>query len=210
MKVVTTPMCEEILILAGIKDYVVNKYPDEEDGDFAILLSESEVNMDSLKIKLNTFFQIEESVLKTVKILNSEIKRSELEKNVLKISEASPWANSPEKEMLKKNNRKIKVKVYSHFLKDIINDMGFSMVDECSDFIVFPDYAEKQIIEEIQSQNQEKSENISKNHNTKKILNSKEKLKYIKVPSHGDVPINPLERAAMRYALLEEELCTKP
>ena len=41
MKIVTTPMCEEIVKLAGIKDYVVNKFPDEEDGDLAILLSES-------------------------------------------------------------------------------------------------------------------------------------------------------------------------
>lgn len=54
MKIVTTPMCEEIVKLAGISDYAVNKHPTSEDGDFAILLSESKVDMDSLPIKLNT------------------------------------------------------------------------------------------------------------------------------------------------------------
>ena len=33
MKIITTPMCEEIVKLAGIKDYIVNKHPDEEDGE---------------------------------------------------------------------------------------------------------------------------------------------------------------------------------
>lgn len=41
MKIVTTPMCEEIVKLVGISDYAVNKHPTEEDGDLAILLSES-------------------------------------------------------------------------------------------------------------------------------------------------------------------------
>ena len=39
---------EEILRLAGIHDYLINKNPDKEDGDFAILLSESKVMMDSM------------------------------------------------------------------------------------------------------------------------------------------------------------------
>ena len=49
------------------------------------------------------------------------------------------------------------------------------------------------------------AENFSKNDNT-----DIDCVKYIKVPSHGDVPINPLERATMRYNLLEGELCMKP
>ena len=32
MKIVTTPMCEEIVRLAGIEDYAVNKFPDDEEG----------------------------------------------------------------------------------------------------------------------------------------------------------------------------------
>ena len=42
----------------GFDDFKVNKHPDNEDGDFAILLSESKVKMDSLAIKINTFGQI--------------------------------------------------------------------------------------------------------------------------------------------------------
>ena len=40
MIVVTTPMCRQIVEWAGLKDFKVNKHPDKEDGDFAILLSE--------------------------------------------------------------------------------------------------------------------------------------------------------------------------
>ena len=64
MKIVTTPMCEEIVKLAGIKDYNVNKHPTSNDGDLAILLSESKVDMDSIPIKLNTPSQIFESIKK--------------------------------------------------------------------------------------------------------------------------------------------------
>ena len=68
MKIITTPMCEEIVKLAGVSDYIVNKFPDEEDGDLAILLSESKVEMDSLPIKLNTPSQIFESIKKVSQI----------------------------------------------------------------------------------------------------------------------------------------------
>ena len=64
MRIVTTPMCEEIVKLAGISDYVVNKFPDEKDGDLAILLSESKVDMDCLAIKINTPSQIFDSIKK--------------------------------------------------------------------------------------------------------------------------------------------------
>ena len=62
MIVVTTPMCKQIVEWAGLKEFKVNKFPDEEEGDFAILLSESKVKMDSLAIKINTFGQIKESI----------------------------------------------------------------------------------------------------------------------------------------------------
>ena len=64
MKIITTPMCEEIVKLAGICDYVVNKNPDEEDGDLAILLSESKVEIDSIPLKVNSSVQIFESIKK--------------------------------------------------------------------------------------------------------------------------------------------------
>ena len=62
MRIVTTPMCEEVVKLAGIKDYKVNKNPDLEKGDLAILLSESKIKMDSLPIKLNTPKQLFQSI----------------------------------------------------------------------------------------------------------------------------------------------------
>ena len=58
MIVVTTPMCKKIVEWAGLTEFKVNKHPDEEEGDLAILLSESKVEMDSLAIKLNSFSQI--------------------------------------------------------------------------------------------------------------------------------------------------------
>ena len=53
MKIVTTPMCEELVKLVGIKNYKVNKHPNKDDGDLAILLSESKVEIDSIPLKVN-------------------------------------------------------------------------------------------------------------------------------------------------------------
>ena len=78
MKIVTTPMCEEIVKLAGIEHYEVNKNPDLEDGDLAILLSESKVKMDSIPIKLNTPSQIFESIKKVSKIANTNLSDGEI------------------------------------------------------------------------------------------------------------------------------------
>lgn len=213
MRIVTTPMCEEILILAGIENYVVNKHPDNEQADFAVVLSETDTKMPSLKVKLNTFSQIKESILKTAEIYNStsnpssnsQYDNQELDLNLSReVSEISAWANPKQKKILRKNNRKIKVKVYSQFLKDIIIDMGYLVVDENPDYVVFPDYLEEKIVERADIQLN--SKNNSKLYESDRI----DEVKYLKVPSHGDVPINPLERAAMRYKLLEGELCTKP
>lgn len=213
MRIVTTPMCEEILIMAGITDYMVNKYPDKEEADLAVILSETETEMSSLKVKLNTFSQIIESILKLAEIHNSTLNSqsnssnslNDLDLNMsLNLSKISPWANSKQKKILRKNNRKIKVKVYSLFLKDIIEDMGYLVVDENPDFVVFPDYLEEKIT---------KTTDIQINSKDKSKIDESDKyndVKYLKVPSHGDVPLNPLERAAMRYKLLEGELCMKP
>ena len=64
MKIVTTPMCEEIVKLVGIKNYKVNKHPNKDDGDLAILLSESKVEIDSIPLKVNSAVQIFESIKK--------------------------------------------------------------------------------------------------------------------------------------------------
>ena len=40
MEIVVTPMCEKILLWAGISDYVVNKHPDmEKNADMAVRLA---------------------------------------------------------------------------------------------------------------------------------------------------------------------------
>ena len=62
LKVVTTPMCEEILKIAGVSEYIVTKDPDSVNADIAVILSESELSTESIKIKLNTFSQINQSI----------------------------------------------------------------------------------------------------------------------------------------------------
>ena len=94
--------------------------------------------------------------------------------------------------------------------------MGFEVVDENPDFVVFPDYLENQINNQIKNDDEishsDSSKGLSKNEeNFSKSGNTGTSCaKYLKVPSHGEVPINPLERAIMRYNLLEGELCMKP
>lgn len=78
MRIVTTPMCEEIVRLAGISDYVINKFPSKEDGDLAILLSESKVDMESLPIKINTSSQIFDSIKKVSKLTDCELSNEDI------------------------------------------------------------------------------------------------------------------------------------
>lgn len=170
LKVVTTPMCEEVVKIAGIRDYVVNKNPDTVKADIAVVLSETELSMKSIKIKLNTFSQIKESI----KLLSTEFGTIPLDYKI-KNSE------KPEND----ENRKIKVRVYSNFLKEIVEDMGFHIVKKNYDFVVYPDYMKDKIKE-------------------------KENIKRIEIPSHKNVPLSPLKRAEMRYNILEKELCMKP
>ena len=140
MKIVTTPMCEEIVKLAGVSDYVVNKFPDEEDGDLAILLSESKVEMDSLPIKLNTPSQIFESIKKVSKIASNELS----DMDVLAFFEDYELC----KKYLNSNfSHDIDVKVYSEFLKDIANDFGFNIVDEDFEYVIYPDYLKEKVTE---------------------------------------------------------------
>lgn len=227
MKIVTTPMCEKILEFAGISDYKVNKNPDEEEGDLAILLSESKIKMNSLSIKLNTFSQIKNSIIDVSK-LNKKINKEEnkgkyskgkireinkkinkeipdFNENLLNgdlifekiedIFSKYPLANEWNQEDLKKEfqriNSNIKIKVYSNFLKDIVEDMEFVIVESDMgsngefdtesnfDYIVFPDYMEM---------------NNLKNNMDENIC--------IAIPTHSNVPKDPIKRAEMRYSIL--------
>jgi len=169
LKIVTTPMCEEIVKLAGISDYVVSKTPDSVRADMAVVLSETELSTKSIKIKLNTFSQIEESI----ETLSETFGTIPLDYK-LRDSAGSK----------KNKNRKIKVKVYSNFLKEILEDIGFEIVNEDYDFVVYPDYMKNEII----------NENVES----------------VEIPSHKNVPLNAIKRAEMRYDILEKKLCMKP
>ncbi|MGF7119549.1 hypothetical protein [Methanobacterium oryzae] len=173
LKIVTTPMCEKILQLAGISNYIVSQNPNKTNADIVITLSETKITNKSIKIKLNTFSQIEESI-----------------KTLSEFFETNPLSYKIENEIDSKSlkkNRKIKVKVYSNFLKDIVQDMGFTITDEFHDFVVYPDYMKDKIINEIE-----------------------DNIKTVEIPSHRNVPLDPIKRAEMRYAILEKKLCMKP
>lgn len=169
MKIVTTPMCEEIIKLAGIKDYSVNKFPDEEDGDLAILLSESKVEMNSLPVKINTPKQVFESIKQVSKLTGNELSEECIQGFFDEYPLAKKYLNSNFK-------RDVNVKVYSEFLKDIVLDLGFNIVSDGFDYIIYPDYLKDNVKE---------TENL------------------VEIPSHNGISKNPFEKIEVRYAILE-------
>jgi segregation and condensation protein B len=171
LKIVTTPMCEKILMMAGISDFVVSKDPDSVNADIAIVLSETKTDVKSIKLRLNTFKQIKNSTIMLSEVFGTK----PLD---LKIKEINDL-------VILKGNRNLKVKVYSDFLKDIVEDLGFRVVEKDPDFLVFPDYMKNDISAEIKGK------------------------KVIEIPSHKNVSEDPLKRAELRYKLLERELCTR-
>lgn len=169
MKIITTPMCEEIVKLAGIKDYKVNKFPDEEDGDLAILLSESKTNMDSLPIKINTSSQIFESIKEVSKFSDNELDDEEIICFFKDYELCKKYLNC-------NIEHDIRVKVYSEFLKDLIEDVGFKIVSDNFDYVIYPDYLKDQVVE---------------------------KKNLVEMPSHNSISKNPFEKAELRYGILE-------
>ena len=169
MKIVTTPMCEEIVKLAGVSGYVVNKNPDEEEGDLAILLSESKVKMNSLAIKINTPSQVFESIKKVAEIVGNDLSDEDVAAFFDDFEMCKKYLNSD-------FNRNVNVKVYSNFLKDIVLDLGFNIVSENFEHIIYPDYLKDKVIE---------NENL------------------VEIPSHNSISKNPFEKIEMRYSLLE-------
>lgn len=169
MKIVTTPMCEEIVKLAGITDYEVNRFPTKKDGDFAILLSESKVEMDALPIKINTPKQVFESIRMVSKIAGSELADCDIEEFFEDYELARKYLNSS-------FERDINVRVYSEFLKDIVLDVGFNIVSDDFDYVIYPDYLKDKVTE---------SENL------------------VEIPSHNSISKNPFEKIELRYGILE-------
>lgn len=169
MKIVTTPMCEEIVKLAGIEDYTINKFPTKNDGDFAILLSESKVEMESISIKINTSTQIFDSIKKISELIGNELTDEEILSFFKDYDLCRKYLNSSFK-------REIKVKVYSEFLKDIVSDVGFDVVLDNFDYVIYPDYLKNSVTEVD---------------------------KLIEIPSHNDISKNPFKKAELRYGILE-------
>ena len=210
MIVVTTPMCRQIVEWAGLKEFKVNKFPDEEEGDFAILLSESKVKMDSMAIKINTFAQIKESI-KTVSnalfeknLIEKAIGDEEIEAifNDYKGDVEYALLDEDEFNKIRKSCNDKRVKVYSEFLKDIVSDIGSDVIDfkydkngkdgdnedlgMDFDYLVYPDYLEEEVL---------KRENLESN-----------EFKAIKILSHNNISKDPILKAESRYATLIEAL----
>ncbi|KZX12877.1 hypothetical protein [Methanobrevibacter curvatus] len=219
MKIVATPRCKKIVEVLGIKDFTVNKNPDEEEGDLAILMSESKTKMDSYILKLNSYCQIRRSLLELyyflfdkLEYLQSENINDRIDKYLKESDIASRYLNPKEKREISLKSSNINVYIYSYFLKDIVEDMGFNILNhqifnndvkykhfnyfledikkinnnEIADFdyIIYPDYFNFNISD------------VDSN-----ILN-----KFINIPSHGNISKDPLKRADFRYSLLEETL----
>lgn len=209
MIVVTTPMCRQIVEWAGLNDFKVNRFPDEEEGDFAILLSESKVEMDSLAIKINTFSQIKESI----KIVSNVLFEKSLIDNVIGDEEIEAIFNAYKENGIKyavlgenefneirESNKDKNVKVYSEFLKDIVSDIGANVIDfkyakdgndEGNpdldyDYLVYPDYLEEEVL---------KRENLDSN-----------EFKAIKILSHNNISKDPILKAESRYDTLINEM----
>ena len=185
MKISTTPMCKEVVRLAGVPEYTVITDNYFEDVDLAIVLSETDTKVPSIKIKLNTFKQIYGGIDNVSNILGTK----KLDIGPIK-KDYSAYVN-PERKVLDER-KKIKVKVYSNFIRDIVLDMGFTLVKEKPDFLVFPDYLKE----------------VPNNNIMKEIDFMGERA--VELPSHKNTPENPLERARMRYDIMENKLCTKP
>ena len=130
MKIITTPMCEDVLRISGLTDYEVVDPNEIKDADIAILLSETKSEIPKISIKLNTFQQVYESILKIQDRFNTKINEEDI-----RIIEKLIDENNAKKD----NRKNTKVKVYSNFLKDIIIDMGFT-IDDDYDYVIVPDY----------------------------------------------------------------------
>ena len=192
MIVVTTPMCKQIVEWAGLNDFKVNKFPDEEEGDFAILLSESKVKMDSLAIKINTFGQIKESIKIVSKVLfeknliEKDIGDEEVEAIFNDYKDDVVYALLDENEF-----NEIILDIGADVIdftydkngndEDNSNDLGMDF-----DYLVYPDYLEEEVL---------KRENLESN-----------EFKVIKILSHNNISKDPILKAESRYGALIEAM----
>ncbi|WP_455645330.1 hypothetical protein [Methanosphaera sp.] len=136
MKIITTPMCEDALKIAGIQEYSVVKPNEIKDADIAVLLSETKSDIPTIAIKLNTYTQLYESI----HILENKFDTSA---NVDEMEKITELINTNKNKQSSRKNTK--VKVYSNFLRDTVSDMGYTISDIDYDFIVLPDFMNKKL-----------------------------------------------------------------
>ncbi len=176
MKIATTPMCQEILNLAGVLEFKIVNNGVYDDADIAIVLSETKIPENSstkyIKLKLNTFNQIKESI----QLISDILETKPLNENISYIS-----INHNQK------NKKIRIKVHSNFLKEIAEDMGFQIVEKNYDYLIYPDYLKKKLKKELTEAGE----------------------RAIELPTHANVPLNPIKRAEIRYKILEKGICMR-
>ncbi|MCD7781133.1 MAG: hypothetical protein LUG89_00310 [Methanosphaera sp.] len=134
MKVITTPMCAQLLEESNIEEFDVVKPNDVKDADIAIIISETNPDIPHLVIRLNTYEQVLTNARLIESLFNTEYNQEYIEK-----IESLIEANNNKKE----NRSNIKVKVTGNFLKDTISAMGYTIVDDDTeeyDYIIMPDY----------------------------------------------------------------------
>lgn len=232
MIVVTTPMCRQIVEWAGLDEFKVNKHPDKEEGDLAILLSESKVEMDSLAIKLNTFGQIKESIkivsncLFKKGLIDKAIGDDEIQSifNDYKSQDLEyALLNKEEFDKIRESNKGKKVKVYSEFLKDIVRDIGATVIDftyekdESVDFQFNKDESADFKFNKDESVDFQFKNDSNNSENDFKYLVYPDYLedqvlkredvdsndfKVIKILSHNNISKDPILKAESRYSIL--------
>lgn len=131
MKIITTPMCEDILKISNIKDYEVVTVDRIADADVVVTLSETETAIPKISVKLNTYGQLLDSI-------NAVSAKFDTECDEDKVTLIKSLIEDNDNKRVEREN--IKVKVYSNFLTDTVKDMGFNVTDEDYDYVVIPDY----------------------------------------------------------------------
>ena len=125
--------------------------------------------MDAIQIKINTSTQIFESIKKISGLADEEVSDEKILSYFDDYELCRKYLNSDFK-------RDVNVKVYSEFLKDIVSDVGFNIVADDFDYVIYPDYLKDKVIE---------TENT------------------VEIPSHNSVSKNPFDKAELRYGILE-------
>lgn len=132
MKIITTPMCEDVLKIAGVDNYIVVNPTEVNkiDCDYLITFSETKTKSDKISVKLNSYTQLYESILKVSKILNTKYDDDQI-REIKKLIDEND-------KVTKRSD--IKVKVCSKFLEDTVRDMGYTLSEHDYDFVVKPDF----------------------------------------------------------------------